>query len=152
MTALAISKGFQGLKKEAEESLLRAIALYPANSQAYEILAAYYHSVNSEKEIDILKQQCALFPGDHLPLQILSSRLIQDKRYDDALPYLDKLFAILPNDFFANYQLGQIYRTKKDCATASRYLNTARARASGPEDTKAIQDALSQLQQQCGGS
>ena len=152
MTALAISKGFQGLKKEAEESLLRAIALYPANSQAYEILAAYYHSVNSEKEIEILKQQCALFPGDHLPLQILSSRLIQDKRYDDALPYLDKLFAIVPNDFFANYQLGQIYRTKKDCATASRYLNTARALASSPEDTKAIQDALSQLQQQCGGS
>lgn len=152
MTALAISKGFQGLKQEVEESLLKAIALNPGNSQAYELLASYYHSVNPEKEIETLKKQIALFPSDYYPLQTLSSRLIQDKRYDDALPYLDRMLAMVPNAFYANYQLGQIYRTKKDCATASRYLTTAEARASSPEDTKAIQDALSQLQQQCGGS
>lgn len=151
-TALAISKGFQGRPKEAEESLLKAIELYPANQQAYELLASYYHTADRMKELEILKKQVAVLPTNYYSLQTLSLRLIENKKYDDALPYLDRMLAMIPADFYANYQLGQIYRTKNDCARARQYLNTARPAASGPEDAKTLDEAFSQLQEQCGGS
>jgi protein O-mannosyl-transferase len=150
--ALALSKGFQGFQGEAEDLLLKAIDIYPANAQPYDLLASHYHALDRTKELEVLKRQVAAFPGDRNSLQILSSRLIEDKRYDDALPYLDTMLTMVPNGFFPNYELGQIYRTKKDCARASRYLTAAKRVASGPEDTKAIEDALSQLQKECGGS
>jgi tetratricopeptide (TPR) repeat protein len=151
-TALAISKGFQGFHKESETLLLRAIDQFPTNSQPYGLLATYYHTVDREKEIGILKKQLAVFPADYYSLQSLSFCLIGAQKYDEALPYLDRILALAPKDFYANYELGQIYRTKKDCATAGNYLQTARPAASKPEDTKAIEDALNGLEQECAGS
>jgi tetratricopeptide (TPR) repeat protein len=151
-TALAVSKGFQGYPEQAEELLLQAIDLYPANSQPYPLLAGIYHKADREKEIEILKKQIAVFPTDYYALQTLSYRFIQGKRYDDSLPYLERMLAIVPNDFDANYQMGQVYRTKKDCARARMYLTSAKQAASRPEDTKAIDEALTQLQRQCGAS
>ncbi|HEY3136201.1 MAG TPA: hypothetical protein VGL29_09250 [Blastocatellia bacterium] len=151
-TALAISKGFQGYQEEAEQLLLKAITLYPVNSQPYGLLAAYYHAVNPPKETEMLKRQSAVFPNDFYALQSLSSRLIEYKQYDEALRYLNRMIGIDPNDFYANYQLGQIYRTKHDCTTARRYLLIANSNAASTDDQKAIQDALKVLQQECGGS
>jgi protein O-mannosyl-transferase len=151
-TALAISKGFQGLDKEAEELLLRAIEMYPANSQAYDLLTGYYHTADRAKEIELLKRQVAFFYNSYFPLQVLSTRLIEDKRYDEAVPYLERMLTMASSDFFANYQLGQIYRTKKECDRSGRYLTAAKQAASDPEDAKAIVEAFSLLQQQCGGS
>jgi len=151
-TALAISKGFQGLHKEAEELLLRAIEMYPANSQAYEVLVGYYHTADHAKEIELLKRQVSFFSNSYSPLQVLSTRLIEDKRYDDAVSYLERMLTMVPNDFYANYQLGQIYRTKNECDRSGRYLTAAKQAASGPDDANAIEEALSKLQQQCAGS
>ena len=151
-TALAVSKGFQGFPKESETLLLKAIDLFPMNSQPYGLLATYYHTVDREKEIAILTRQLAVFPSDYFSLQSLSFCLIEGKRYDEALPYLERILAMAPNDFYANYELGQIYRTKNDCARATNYLRTARPAASNPEDTKAIGDALNGLEQECAGS
>lgn len=152
ITALAISKGFQGLNKEAEELFLEAINMYPANAQAYDALAGYYHTADHAKEIELLKRQVAFFSNSYYPLQSLSTRLIDDKRYDDAVPYLERMLTMVPNDFYANYQLGQIYRTKKECDRSGRYLNVAKQAASDPDDVKAIEEALTKLQQQCAGS
>jgi tetratricopeptide (TPR) repeat protein len=151
-TALAISKGFQGLQKEAEALMLKAIDLFPANEQPYAPLASYYHTADPDKEIALLKRQVAGFPTDYYALRSLSFRLIEDKRYDDALPYLERMRAMVPNDFYANYQLGQIYRSKKDCEKAGGFLTTAQQGASSPDDSKAIQDALTRFRQECGGS
>lgn len=151
-TALAISKGFQGLQGEAEGLLLKAIDLYPANSQPYTLLASAYHSTDKEKEIEALKRQVAVFPDDYYPLQTLSLRFIEAKRYDEALPYLERMLSMVPNDFYTNYELGQIYRTKKDCSRAGRYLMTAKPSASSPDDSKAIDDAIGGYQRECGGS
>jgi protein O-mannosyl-transferase len=151
-TALAITKGFQGLQKEAEALMLKALDLFPPNEQPYAPLANYYHTVDHEKEIAILKRQVAGFPTDYYALRSLSFRLIEDKRYDDALPYLERMLAMVPNDFYTNYQLGQIYRTKKDCEKAGGFFTTAQSAASSPDDSKAIQDALARFQQECGGS
>jgi tetratricopeptide (TPR) repeat protein len=108
--------------------------------------------VDHEKEIAILKRQVAGFPTDYYALRSLSFRLIEDKRYDDALPYLESMLAIVPNDFYTNYQFGQIYRTRKDCEKAGRFLMTAQPAAASPDDTKAIQEALGRFQQECRGS
>jgi hypothetical protein len=151
-TALAISKGFQGLQKEAEALMLRAIDLYAANEQPYAPLANYYHTVDRDKEIALLKKQVAGFPTDYYALRSLSFRLIEDKRYDDALPYLESMLAMVPNDFYTNYQLGQIYRTRKDCERSGRFFMTAQPAALNPDDSKAIQDALVRFKQECGGS
>ncbi|PYT08738.1 MAG: hypothetical protein DMF60_04105 [Acidobacteria bacterium] len=150
--ALGISKGFQGLHKEAEDLLLQAIDIYPGNSQAYEVLAGYYHNADQAKEIELLKRQVGSFSNSSYPLQVLSTRLIEDKRYDEAVPYLERILAMGPNDFYANYQLGQIYRTKNECDRSSRYLTAAKQAASGPDDAKAIEEAFTKLQQQCSGS
>jgi tetratricopeptide (TPR) repeat protein len=150
--ALGISKGFQGLHKEAEDLLLQAIELYPANSQAYDVLASYYHESDHAKEIELLKRQVGIFSDSSYALQVLSTRLIEDKRYDEAVLYLERILTMLPNDFYANYQLGQIYRTKNECDRSGRYLTAAKQAASGPEDVRAIDQAFAQLQQQCAGS
>jgi tetratricopeptide (TPR) repeat protein len=152
ITALAISKGFQGRNKDAEELLLQAIELYPVNSQAYDLLSGYYHTSDRAKEIELLKKQVTVFPNSSQYLRVLANRLIEDKRFDDAVPFLEKILARIPNDFFANYQLGQIYRTKNECDRAGRYLTAAKQVASGPDDTKALEDAFDKLQQQCAGS
>jgi protein O-mannosyl-transferase len=149
-TALAISKGFQGFPAESEALLLKAIDLFPMNSQPYGLLAWYYRrTVDREKEIGILTRQLAVFPTDYDSLQSLSFSLIERKRYDEASPYLERILSMVPNDFYANYELGQIHRTKKDCARATRYLRRAEAAAANPEDTKAIKDALIGLEQEC---
>lgn len=149
-TALAISKGFRGFHKESETLLLKAIDLFPMNSQPYGLLATYYHTVDREKEIGLLTKQLAVFPTDYYPLQSLSFNLIEGKKYDEALPYLERILAIVPNDFYANYETGQIYKSKKDCASANKYLTRAKPAASSPDDNKAIDDALNDLRQQCG--
>lgn len=151
-TALAISKGFQGFDKEAEALLLRAIELYPANSQAYEVLTDYYHAADPAKEIELLKRQDAFFPNSSYTLQLLTTRLIDDRRFDDAIPYLERMLGMASNAFYANYQLGQIYRTKNECDRSGRYFEVAKRAASGPEDAKAIVEAVALLQQQCAGS
>src|SRR5262249_51519747 len=142
----------QGYQDEAEQLLLKAIALYPINSQPYGLLSAYYHAVNPQKEMETLKKQTAAFPNDVYALQSLSYRLIESKQYDEALQYLDRMVSINPNDFYSNYQLCQIYRTRHDCTRARKYLLAANSNAASGDDQKAIQDALNVFQQECGGS
>lgn len=151
-TALAIAKGFEGAPGEAEALLLRAIDLYPTNPQPYALLATYYRTANRDKELDILKKRVTMFPTNRDALVSLSYRLIQDKSYDDAVPYLEMILSVNPNDFYANYEMGQIYRAKNDCPKAGGFLNIASRAASAADDQKAIAEALSGLQQQCSGS
>lgn len=151
-TALAISKGFQGLPGEAESLLLKAIDLYPFSQQPYALLISYYRAADREKELGMLLREIAIFPDSYDALQSLSFRLIEDKQYEQALPYLQRMLTIAPEDFYANYQTGQIYRTWRDCAKASTFLNAAKRAASNVDDTKTIGDALTGLQQQCGNS
>lgn len=151
-TALAIAKGFQGFPKEAESLLLKAIDLYPFSQQPYALLVSYYRTADREKELGILQREISAFPNSYDALQSLSFRLIADKQYEQALPYLQRMLTSAPDDFYANYQTGQIYRAWSDCAKASQFLNAARRAASNAGDTKTVGDALTGLQQQCGNS
>jgi len=59
------------------------------------------------------------------------------------------MLSLAPNDFYANYQLGQIYRTRTECAKARKHLLSAQSAARTPDDVKAVRDAWRQLQQHC---
>jgi tetratricopeptide (TPR) repeat protein len=149
-TALAVVKGNQGDYKSAEELLREAIEQYPANQNARGLLAALYHGTDPQKEIETLKQQIATSGFAYDPLRALSTRLIETRNYDDAIPYLERMLTLVPKDFYANYQLGGIYTSKHDCSSATSYLSAAQAAASSDEETRAIRDALAGLQSQCG--
>jgi protein O-mannosyl-transferase len=148
-TALALSRGFEGNREEAERLLKEAINLYPVNPQPYALLAGYYRTVDPAREVEVRRQQLLVMPYDYDALYAVSYRLVDDKKYDEAIPYLDRMRGMLPNDFYANYQLGQIQRAKKSCAEARPYLTTARASASNPDEIKTAEDALRGLKQEC---
>jgi tetratricopeptide (TPR) repeat protein len=148
-TALAVAKGFQNEPDKAEQLLRDAININPLNTQPYALLAAYYHATDRSKEIEILKQQLAADPSNYDALSTLAYRLIEDKKFDEALPQLNRIVSMVPNDFRANYQLWQVYRAKKDCAAARAYLAAAASAASDADETKVIQDARATLAREC---
>jgi tetratricopeptide (TPR) repeat protein len=150
LTALALAKSNQGENEKAEQLLWQAIEAYPANSQPYMLLAAIYHNTDRAKELDLLNKHLAADPNSYDTLQRISSLLIEDGKYDSAITYLDKMVAIAPNDFYANYQLGQIYRKQEDCTRARSHFELAKAAASSPDDISAVEAGLHALELQCG--
>ena len=150
ITALAIVKNNQGDPDRAKELLMEAINLTPSEGRPYALLATLYHDEDPDKEIDILKRQLASNPQNYKTLQTLSYRLIELKRYDEALPYLEGLIAINPNEFTANFHMGEIYLDRDDCKNARGFLRAAQSAASKPEDAKLVELANKKLAQQCG--
>lgn len=151
ITALAIVKNNQGEPDRAKELLMEAINLAPSEERPYAFLATMYHDEDPGKEIDILERQLVMNPQSYKPLQTLSYRLIELKRYDEAVRYLERLLAINPNDFNANFHLGEIYLSKDDCQNARVFFRAAQAAGSKPEDVKNIELAMRKLVRQCGG-
>ncbi len=150
ITALAIVKNNQGDPDRAKQLLTEAINLTPFEGRPYALLATMYHDEDPDKEVDILERQAAANPTSYKPLQTLSYRLIELKRYDEALPYLERLIAINPNDFTANFHLGEIYLSRPDCENARAFIRAAKSAASRPEDNKLVELAIRKLTQQCG--
>lgn len=151
ITALAIAKNNQGDQDRAKDLLLEAINLTPGEGRPYALLATLYHDEDPDKEIKILERQLAANPQSYKALQTLSYRLIELKKYDEALPYLEGLIAINPNDFTANFHLGEIYLSKDDCQNARAFFRAAQSAGSKPEDVKNIELGMRKLVRQCGG-
>jgi tetratricopeptide (TPR) repeat protein len=149
-TALAIVKTNQGEPDRAKELLMEAIKIAPSEERPYALLATLYHDEDPDKEIDTLERQLAMNPKSYKPLQTLSYRLIELKRYDEALPYLERLLDINPNDFNANFHMGEIYLSKDDCQNARAFVRAAQSAASKQEDFKLVDLAIRKLVQQCG--
>jgi len=150
ITALAIVKNNQGDPDRAKQLLMEAINLTPFEGRPYNLLATMYHEEAPDKEIEILERQVAANPTSYKPLQTLSYRLIELKKYEEAQPYLERLLAINPNDFTANFHLGEIYLNKEDCPNARTFIRAAKSAASRPEDNKLVELAVRKLAQQCG--
>lgn len=150
ITALAIVKNNQGDPDRAKQLLMEAINLTPFEGRPYALLATMYHDEDPDKEIEILERQVAANPKSYKPLQTLSYRLIELKKYDEALPYLGALIAINPSDFTANFHLGEIYLSRDDCGNARAFIRAAQSAASKPEDNKLVELAIRKLAQQCG--
>ncbi|HWX39873.1 MAG TPA: glycosyltransferase family 39 protein [Blastocatellia bacterium] len=149
-TALALAKDNEGDHSAAEQLLNQAITLDPFNQQPYEMLAAVY-SGNQAKQVEILEREMAYIPRAATDVLIkLSTLMIQKQNLDGAIPYLERMLAANPNDVYANYQLGQIYFRKFDCARSGSYFARARSNATRPEDVRDVADAVSKFEKQCG--
>lgn len=148
--ALALTKHNQGREDEAEQLLLNVIATDPGDEDAYRILADMYRENEPEKELDVFRKQADANPFNLQALDNLSRRLILENRYDEALPYLDRIISIDPNNFSANCHLGQIYQRKNDCGKARTYFLTARSAAVKSDQGKVIDDLDAGLARQCG--
>lgn len=79
-------------EKNAIESIRKEIAIYPGEVQAYRALAAmeirYHHPADAEAA---LKEMLTIVPDDDAGLEQLTTLLIADKSYDDALKRLDNV-------------------------------------------------------------
>jgi protein O-mannosyl-transferase len=148
-TALALAKGNQGDNLTSEQLLLRAIDLYPANPQPYRLLAKMYHDLDAEKHIQILKRHLAYDPSNLDSLNDIAFVLVEQKRLDEAIPYLERILLRSPGDFFGNFNLGNIYRTRGDCGKGRAHLVAAQVSASTPDEKKAVENAVTLLDRQC---
>jgi tetratricopeptide (TPR) repeat protein len=150
-TALALARGNQGDNQSAERLLWQAIEINPANPQPYALLANYYRPLDRDKELDVLGRHLAVNPASRDALVSIAQLFIDQKRYDEAVPYLEQLLALDGGDFFANYNLGQIYRSKNDCGRARSFINAARLAAASSEEVRAVEDASRALDRTCSG-
>ena len=150
-TALALIKWNQGEIEKGERLLWEAISLYPRYPSPYTLLAVYYRDINPDKAVAVLQQLVAAFSVEHEPLEQISTLLIEYKRYDEAIPYLEKLLSLVPRDFYANYQLSRAYAAKDECGKAQAYLSVAQSAALNAEQQKDVQKAQSEIEQACAG-
>jgi tetratricopeptide (TPR) repeat protein len=150
-TALALARGNQGDNQSAERLLWEAININPTNPQPYALLANYYRPLDRGKELDVLSKHLAVNPSSRDTLQSIAQLFIDQKRHDEAVPYLERLLALDGGDFFTNYNLGQIYRSKNECGRARSHLDAARLAASSSEEVKAVETAFRALDQTCTG-
>jgi protein O-mannosyl-transferase len=150
-TALALTKWNLGEIEKGEQLLLQAINIFPRYPSPYTLLAAYYHETNPDKALAVLQQMVGAFSTDYQPLEQISTLLIEYKRYDEAVPYLEKLLTLAPQDCYANYQLSRVYAAKGECAIARAYLLAAQSAAFNAEQQKEVQLAQSEIEQACTG-
>lgn len=149
-TALALTKYNQGNRDEAEKLLREVMGKYPQSEQPYKILAQMYHEDEPERELEVLKRQADANPSNLRVLDNLSRSLILLDRYEEALPYLERIIALDPANFSANCHVGQIYQKRNDCRAARSYFATARSSAVRSDQLKSINELDAGLERQCG--
>ena len=149
-SAMALTRLNQGDTDGAEQLYHQAISLNGLNPLPYTMLANLYRERDPAKAIAVLQQLAAAFPGSREPLEQVATVLIDEKRYDEAITYLDQLLNLVPRDYTANLMLSRAYRGKKDCGRARNALEAARAVALSPKEQREIQAATDELSQDCG--
>ncbi|CAN5512163.1 tetratricopeptide repeat protein [soil metagenome] len=112
------SKAYQfqvnGDYKKAIENYLISIDLFPT-PEAYTYLGwAYSLDGNLEKAIDECKNSIDLDPEYGNPYNDIGAYLISQKKYDDAIPYLEMAINSkrYENFHFAHYNLGRVFESK----------------------------------------
>lgn len=147
--AQAVVTNALGDHRGSGELLQRAVNIYPANPQVYDLLYSFYEK-DANKQMDVLKQELKYLPNNKEALDKIIYLYIKRNDYDGAIPYIDRSLRINPNDVFANYQLGRIYITRRDCDNARRCLRRAASAASSPDDVTATKTAIADLAKICG--
>jgi Tfp pilus assembly protein PilF len=148
-TAVAIVKQAEGDQAAAESALWDAVSLDPKNPQPYEILGTIYGK-DKDKQMDLLTRELSAIPDSIQAREGIVVMLVKEQKFDEAIPYLEGILSINSNDVFANYQMGQIYRTRKDCTQARAYLKKAASVATKSNDISDVNDALKQWVKECG--
>ena len=84
--------------KEAYESLIKAVELHPATTEAHQLLSLYYLSTGRKKEaVQIMEKALEADPISPIVNQYLADAYINAGRTDDALKQLDRSLDLYPN-------------------------------------------------------
>jgi protein O-mannosyl-transferase len=150
-TALALIRRNENEVEKAVQLLWDAINIDPFYTSPYTMLATYYREIDPDKAVEVLQRMVGAFPNSYQPLEQISRLLMGYKRYDEVVPYLERMLRQAPGDFFANQQLGLVYAARGDCERARSYLDAARAVASGANRQKELQETQSEIAQLCAG-
>jgi adenylate cyclase len=84
--------------KQAYKSLLKAVELHPATTEAHQLLSLYYLSTGRKKEaVDIMEKALQADPISPIVNQYLADAYLNAGRTDDALKQVERLLDLYPN-------------------------------------------------------
>jgi adenylate cyclase len=84
--------------KQAYESLLRAVELHPATTEAHQLLSLYYLSTGRKKEaVNIMEEAVQADPISPIVNQYLADAYLNAGRTDDASRQVERLLDLYPN-------------------------------------------------------
>jgi len=84
--------------KEAYESLIKAVELHPATTEAHQLLSLYYLSTGRKQQaVEIMEKALEADPISPIVNQYLADAYINAGRTEDALKQLDRLLDLYPN-------------------------------------------------------
>lgn len=152
LTSLAAIRNQQGRSSDAERALKDSLDFDSTNLLSRMMLASHYKSSDRKKYLGVLKEGIQATPNSVEMLQTLAGELIEDRQYEEAVPYLKRIIEIKPKDFYANYQLGRSYRILKNCDGAVQAARTALASAVTNEEITNARDLVQVVARDCGGA
>jgi adenylate cyclase len=83
---------------KAYESLIKAVELHPATTEAHQLLSLYYLSTGRKQDaVDIMEKAMEVDPISPMVNQYLADAYLNAGRTDDALIQLDHLLDLYPN-------------------------------------------------------
>ena len=84
--------------KQAYESLIKAVELHPATTEAHQLLSLYYLSTGRKQNaVEIMEKALEADPISPIVNQYLADAYLNTGRTDDALKQLDRLLDMYPN-------------------------------------------------------
>ena len=83
--------------KQAYESLIKAVELHPATTEAHQLLSLYYLSTRRKNEaVDIMEKALQVDPVSPIVNQYLADAYLNAGRTDDALKQVERLLDLYP--------------------------------------------------------
>lgn len=83
--------------KQAYESLIKAVELHPATTEAHQLLSLYYLSTKRKNEaVDIMEKALQVDPVSPIVNQYLADAYLNAGRTDDALKQVERLLDLYP--------------------------------------------------------
>ena len=83
--------------KQAYESLIKAVELHPATTEAHQLLSLYYLSTRRKNEaVDIMEKALQVDPISPIVNQYLADAYLNAGRTDDALKQVERLLDLYP--------------------------------------------------------
>src|SRR5664280_2619425 len=106
--------------KKAYDSLLKAIGLNPATTEAHQLLCFYYMITGRKKDaIEIMEKALQVDPLSPRVIQLLAETYLNAGRPDDALKHAESLLEIYPNMRVASELKGWCISAKGDWKKAA---------------------------------
>ena len=84
--------------KQAYESLIKAVELHPATTEAHQLLSLYYLSTGRKQDaVEIMEKALEADPISPIVNQYLADAYLNAGRTDDAIKQVDRLLDLYPN-------------------------------------------------------